>query len=40
MLVASHTAVPIGMANQRSLFAIARECKWQDRGCSKRNTLP
>ena len=40
MLVASHTAVPIGTANQRSLFAIARESKWLEEECRKRNALP
>ena len=30
-MVASHTAVPIGTANQRSLFASARESKWLDK---------
>ena len=38
-MVASHTAVPMGTANQRSLFASARESKWLDRADPIRETL-
>ena len=39
-MVASHTAVPLGTANQRSLFASARESKWLVRATPTHKTLP
>ena len=39
-MVASHTAVPMGTANQRSLFASARESKWLVRATPPFYTLP
>ena len=39
-MVASHTAVPMGTANQRSLFAPARESKWLVKATPTHGTLP
>ena len=39
-MVASHTAVPLGTANQRSLFALARESKWLVWRTPPHKTLP
>ena len=39
-MVASHTETPLGVSNQRSLFAPARESKWLVRATPTFYTLP